>query len=152
MHVPRPIQRPATKLHPPPRRVPRARFQRRGIWNTSPTPQWPNSLRSDRRPKSPLSRTLPPSRHRARTRLLRLHTEPHRHTNTRVRSRKSHLRFRADERLVHQHETEDVIFGFGHGYWCAYGVRCADEAAEFELDVETAAGCERGDFWVGGRI
>lgn len=34
----------------------------------------------------------------------------------------------------------------------AYGVGFAEEATEFQLDVETAAGAEGGDLWVGGGI
>lgn len=34
----------------------------------------------------------------------------------------------------------------------AHSIRFTEEAAEFELDVETAAGTECGDFGVGGGI
>lgn len=54
--------------------------------------------------------------------------------------------------VVHEHQAEDVVFGFVDRDGSAEVVGSADEGGELELDVETLAGGEGWGFRVGGWV
>lgn len=90
-------QRPPTKLHPPPRRLPWPCFYRRYFRHTNPSPKRPNTPRSHCRPKDSLLWPLSPSRHRARTRLLPLHLKPPWRTHSNQESSREYIWLCVDE-------------------------------------------------------